>query len=153
MKKILSIVLLIALVFTLSACGGKKDKAVSANLPEVLAKFGFGEDMMTLSEGDMLDLYFIDAKDMKQFAGAISMTGIDCEEVVLVEAVDADAANRVKAQLDQRYQTKLNETENYLPDEYAIIKTCSVSVKGNYVAMIVAENAADLVKIYEESFK
>ena len=78
---------------------------------------------------------------------------VGCDEVVLVEAKDADAASRVKEALDKRYQAKLNETENYLPDEYAVIKTCSVVMDGNYVAMIVAPNAADLVKIYNESFK
>ena len=73
--------------------------------------------------------------------------------MVLVEAVNADAAARVKTALDNRYQAKLNETQNYLPDEYAIIKTCSVTANGNFVAMIVAPNAAELVKVYNESFK
>ena len=78
----------------------------------------------------------------------MSTTGINCDEIVMIEAVDADAAARVKTALDNRYQAKLVETENYLPDEYAIIKTCSVTVDGNYVAMIVAPNAEELVKIY-----
>ena len=65
----------------------------------------------------------------------------------------AEASARVKTALDNRYQAKLNETATYLPAENAIIKTCSVTVNDNYVAMIVAPNAADLVKLYNESFK
>ena len=39
---------------------------------------------------------------------------------------------------------KLNEMENYIPEQYAIIKECSVTVNGNFVAMIVGPNAAKL---------
>lgn len=152
MKKLISIVLLIVLVLTLSACGGKKE-AKSVNLSEVLAKFSFDGEMMALEVTDLLDLYGIAAEDVKQHAATVNTSGIDCDEVVLVEAANADAAKRVKTALDNRYQAKLNETENYLPDEFAVIKTCSVTTNGNYVAMIVAPNAADMVKVYNESFK
>ena len=152
MKKLLSVLLIVTLVFALSACG-KKESAKSANLNEVLAKFSFDGEMMSLDANDLTDLYGINSADVKQFAATVNTTGIDCDEVVLIEAVNADAAARVKAALDARYQAKLNETENYLPDEYAIVKTCSVTTEGNYVAMIVASNAADLTKIYSESFK
>ena len=152
MKKLLSLLLLAVMILTLSACGGGgKQSAKSADLKAVLAKFTFDGEMLEMDE--MLDVYGIQAADMKQFAAAVNTSGIDCDEVVLVEAKDADAASRVKEALDKRYQAKLNETENYLPDEYAVIKTCSVVMDGNYVAMIVAPNAADLVKIYNESFK
>ena len=152
MKKLLSVLLIVTLVFALSACG-KKESAKSANLNEVLAKFSFDGEMMSLDANDLTDLYGINSADVKQFAATVNTTGIDCDEVVLIEAVNADAAARVKTALDARYQAKLNETENYLPDEYAIVKTCSVTAEGNYVAMIVASNAADLTKIYSESFK
>ena len=119
----------------------------------MLAKFSFDGEMLALDANDLLDLYGVNSADVKQFAAAVNTSGIDCDEVVLVEAVNADAAARVKTALDNRYQAKLNETENYLPDEYAVIKTCSVTMDGNYVAMIVAPNAEELTKIYRESFK
>lgn len=152
MKKLLSVLLIAALIFALAACG-KKETAKSANLSEVFAKFSFDGEMLALDANDLLDLYGVNSADVKQFAAAVNTSGIDCDEVVLVEAVNADAAARVKTALDNRYQAKLNETENYLPDEYAVIKTCSVTMDGNYVAMIVAPNAAELTKIYSESFK
>ena len=152
MKKLLSVLLIAALIFTLTACG-KKETAKTANLPEVLAKFSFDGEMLTLDENDLMDLYGINSADVKQYAAAVNTSGIDCDEVVLAEAVDADAAARIKTALDNHYQAKLNETESYLPDEYAIIKTCSVTTDGNYVAMIVAPNAEELTKIYSESFK
>ncbi|MGN0803172.1 MAG: DUF4358 domain-containing protein [Candidatus Faecivicinus sp.] len=153
MKKLCSILLLAAMLLTLTACGGKETKAVNVNLTDVMTKFSLGEEMMTLTADDLRDMYGIDAADVKQFAAAINSTGIKCDEIILIEAAGSDAAARVKTALDNRYQAKLNETENYLPDEYAIIKTCSVTANGNFVAMIVAANAADLTKTYTDSLQ
>ena len=151
MKKLATLLAVLALCVLLTACGAKEEK--TADLTAVLAKFPTNEDMMSLTEEDMLDFYGIQAADMKQFAAAMNGTGIKCDEYALVEAVDADAAARVKIALDNRYQEKLNQMDGYLPDEYAIVKACSVEQNGNYVAMIVAENADELTKLYQESFK
>jgi len=155
MKKILSAILLVAMLLTLTACGGEQKPAQTktVSLPDVLAKFTFDGDMLALDATNLLDLYGIAEADMKQYAATVNSSGIDCDEVILIEAVDAAAAARVKEMLDARYQAKLAETENYLPDEYAIIKECSVTADGNFVAMIVAPGAADMVKVYSEAIK
>jgi len=158
MKKIFAVALMIALVLTLTACGGKEEpvsepaaqEAVKEIvLSDIMAQFTFDGEMLELAATDMLDLYGIEEADMKQFAAVVNTSGIDCDEVILIEAVDAEAAGRVKECLDTRYQAKLNETENYLPDEYAVIKECSVTQNGNFVAMIVAPNAGDMVSVYD----
>lgn len=153
MKKILALLMLTAMLLTLTACGGSTTSTVNVDLNSVMTSFVLGDEMMTLTADDMLNMYGIAAEDCKQFAAAINTTGIKCDEIVLVEAANADAAARVKTALDNRYQAKLNETENYLPDEYAIIKTCSVTANGNLVSMIVAPNAADLTRAYNDSLK
>ena len=154
MKKLLSLLLLAVMILTLSACGGgDKQSAKSADLKAVLAKFTFDGEMLEMDENDMLDVYGIQAADMKQFAAAVNTSGIDCDEVVLVEAKDADAASRVKEALDKRYQAKLNETKDYLPDEYTKISACKVEISGRYVSMIVSADAEELTRLYKDSFK
>ena len=157
MKKWICIALIAVLALALTACGGKKETAAPAaevKLADVLKSFNLSEEgMLNLSETDMSDIYGIEAADMKQFAAAANNSGIKADEIVLVEAVDADAAGRVKQALDNRFQSKLNELENYLPEEYAVVKACSVEISGNFVSMIVAPNAADLVKLYNSSVK
>lgn len=154
MKQFLSALILIAMILTLSACGGKKEEpAKSADLPAVLTAFNLSEDMMLLDLDDLGALYYVNSADVEQCAAAIHMSGINADEIILLEAVDADAAARLKKILDDRYQAKLNEMRDYIPEEYAIIESCSVTQNGNYVAMIVAPNAAELVDIYNKSFK
>ena len=71
----------------------------------------------------------------------------------MVEAVDSDAAGRVKEKLEKRYQDKENETVQYLPDQYDIVQKGEVRVNGNYVSLLVAQDADKLFSIYEGYIK
>lgn len=152
MKKWTCVALITACLFALIALAGSAETA-GVDLAKVLDSFALGDDMMPLVEEDLTDIYGIDAADVAQFAAAINDTGIKADEIVLVEAVDADATGRVEAALEERYQSKLNELENYLPEEYAVVKACAVEADGNYVSMIVAPNAAELVALYRAGLK
>lgn len=148
MKRAFAIALLLAMTLTLAACGGK---AKSADLAAVMAEFKLGDEMMTPGI-ERFDRHLRHrCGHVKQCAAAMHSSGVNCDEIILIEAVDAAAAGRVKAILDARYQVKLTETKDYLPDEYAIIQQCSVTARGNDVAMIVAPNAAELTAIYDKS--
>ena len=149
MKKWICIALL-AVLAAMTCAGTAETAEAPATLEAVLSEFALGEEMMPLTEEDLSDIYGIEAEDVAQFAAAVNSTGIKADEIVLVEAVDAEAAARVKEALDNRFQSKLNELDNYLPEEYAVTKACSVESEGNFVAMIVAPNAADLVKLYND---
>ncbi len=154
MKKWICAALLAVTVLTAIACAGLAETSdAPATLEAVLDEFALGEEMMPLDEEDLSDIYGIETEDMAQFAAAVNSTGIKADEIVLVEAVDADAAARVKEALDSRFQSKLNELENYLPEEYAVTSACSVEMEGNYVSMIVAPNAAELAKLYHERIR
>ena len=154
MKKFLSLLLLTALLLTLTACGGKKAAEPSVDLAAVMAQFNLDEEnMMTLDLSDLEALYYVKPEDVKQSAAAIHVSGINCDEIILFEAVDSAAAGRLKTILDNRYQAKLNEMRDYIAEQYAIIESCSVAQNGNYVAMIVSPDAANLVEIYNNSFK
>lgn len=152
MKKRICVALITVFMLALSAfAGGAETNDV--NLTQVLEGFKLGDDMMPLIEEDLTDIYGIDSEDVVQFAAAIHDSGIKADEIVLVEAVDGDAAGRIEAALAQRLEDKLNELENYLPEEYAVVKACRVETEGNFVSMIVAPNAAELAELYRAGLK
>lgn len=154
MKKLFSLAMALVLALSLAACG--QDSGKSADLPKVLetmkSEVGFS-DVIELDEAGLKSNYGIEADDVKQFAALADASGIKCEEVVLIEATDSDAAKTVKEQLDKRMESKLAQNKDYLPEQYAIIKKCSVEQNGNYVSMIVGAEHEKLTQIYNESFK
>ena len=152
MKKIAAW-LLAACVLLLAGCGGAAKSAdLSAVKDSLAAQFKLDE-MMALSQDDLLDMYGIKPDDVKQYAALIARSSTSADEILLFEARDADAASRLKAQLDKRYQAKLNEAKDYLPDEYAKIAACKVAQSGNYVSLIVSPDAEAMTKLYQAAFK
>ena len=153
MKKLIFLALAAAMVLGLSACGGSgntsgPDFQVRDAMDAMLELAG-ADDMMTLSEGDMLDYYGIKAEDMEQFSAVINSTGISAKEIVLVKATGEEAAKSVQEQLDKRVTNRMAEFENYLPYQFDIAANHSqVRRDGVYVSLIISGELEDLNKIY-----
>lgn len=155
MKKLMTLAMMLILTLTMAACSQNGDAGKSADLPKTLetmkTEVGF-DDVVELDKDGLKTNYGIDGEDVKQFAALVDASGIKCEEVVLIEAKDTDAAKTVKEQLDKRMESKLAQNKDYLPEQYAIIKKCSVEQNGNYVGMIVGEQHEKLTEIYHNAF-
>lgn len=144
MKKIFAIVLACVLVLGLAACGGAAPKtmdidAVKTQIMEEVKPV----DPLDLPAERLAELYNIPAEDVKKSACFITMGGSFPDEVVIVEAVDAAAADRIEAKLQQRLADVTNQAQNYDADQLALLKKCKVQKIGNYLALFIsAENAA-----------
>ena len=142
MKKYISFILAAAMVLCLAACSGGGDKQefadfrVQTAMDDLLAQAPV-DDPLTLAEGDMLDFFGISADSMEEFAAVTCANGISAQEIVLVKAVDAAAAQKVAEKLNNRLEARAAEAEGYLPDQHAIITECEVKENGVYVSMII----------------
>ncbi len=156
MKRILCIALALALAL-MSACSQQPAPAKEVDLNAVMtalsSAFGLEDGMMSLTQDDLLEMYGIESADVKQFSARIPLESLLADEIVLIEAADAQAASRVKEKLEARYQAKLNENKDYLPEEYAKVQKCKVAVTGNFVSMIIFANADEVVAEYEKALK
>ena len=154
MKKLFSLLLAVLMVCSFSACGGGETNQADLNkvMEEMKSKIT-NKEMMDLSADDLSTGYGIKPEDVKQFAAYMDSTGIKGDEIVLVEGKDADSAKKIKGKLDARYKQKETEMKDYLPEEYAMLKKCTVNQKGNYVSMIISPQYEELNKIYNSAIK
>ena len=152
MKKVFSIATSIILCLALlTGCGAKE-----VNLTEVMDKLNsdFSLSLRVLESVDDLNTYYsIDTADVKQYAAEIDSNNDAPVEIVLVEAVDADAATRVETSLTTRYNAIVNQYSSYTPEKLDMVKACKVTKDDNYVTMIVADKAADMLNVYYDFFK
>lgn len=153
MKKFLSLLLAMAMLCSLAACGGGTKQAdLSKVMADMKAKIT-NKEMMDYSAEDLMPNYGIDSADVKQFAAYVDSTGIKGDEIIFLEGKDSDAAKRIKEKLDARYKNKENEMKDYLPEEYAVLKKCGVNQNGNYVSMIVSPQYEELNGIFNAAIK
>ena len=168
MKRIIAFALAAMMsVAVLAGCGGSSDsksesgstasQASSADLNTVLDKIN-SENSLSLDKIDdvkkLKRYYSIEEADVKQFAGETDKSDPNAPiEVVLVEGIDADAAGRIESALNTRYSSVLNTYTSYSPDKVDMVKACKVTKDGNFVSLIIAENAPAMVKTFQDSIK
>lgn len=147
MKKVISIVSAFVLCLAIfTGCGAKEVK-----LSEVMDKINsdFSLSLQKLESADELNTYYsIDTADVKQFAAEIDPNNNAPVEIVLIEAVDADAASRVESALTTRYNAIYSQYSSYTPEQLDMVKACKVTKDGNFVSMIVADKGADMLNVF-----
>lgn len=152
MKKVISLVSAIVLCLAIFAgCGAKEVK-----LDEVMDKINsdFSLSLKKVEDTDELNGYYsIEPTDVKQFAAEIDSNSDAPVEIVLVEAVDAAAADRVEKALTVRYNSIYSMYSSYSADQLNMVKACKVTKDGNFVSMIVADKASEMLDVFYEAVK
>ena len=147
MKKVISIVSAFVLCLAIFAgCGAKEVK-----LNEVMDKINsdFSLSLQKLESADEVNKYYsIDTADVKQFAAEIDPNNNAPVEIVLIEAVDADAATRVESALTTRYNAIYSQYSSYTPEQLDMVKACKVTKDGNFVSMIVADKGSEMLDVF-----
>lgn len=152
MKKIIAFAVAMVMCLSLFAgCGSK-----NVNLSEVMTKLNsdYSLSLTALSSVDELNTYYsINTEDVKQFSAEIDSTNDAPKEIILIEAVDADAASRVEDALTSRLNSIMATYNSYSPDQVDMVKDCKVTKDGNFVTLIVADKAPDMLDVYYEYVK
>ncbi|MCH5296774.1 MAG: DUF4358 domain-containing protein [Ruminococcus sp.] len=152
MKKFLTFALAMLLCLSLLAgCGAK-----NVDLSEVMTKLNsdYSLSLDKLSSVDELNTYYsISTEDVKQFAAEIDSTNDAPKEIIMIEAVDADAASRVEEALTNRLNSIMATYNSYSPEQVDMVRACKVTKDGKFVSLIVADEASNMLNVYYEYLK
>ena len=152
MKKVISIVSALVLCLAVFAgCGAKEVK-----LSEVMNKLNsdFSLSLKALESTNNLNKYYsINTADVKQFAAEIDPNNNAPVEIVLVEATNADAAGKIETALTNRYKSIYSQYSSYTPEKLSMVKDCKVTKDGNFVTMIVADKAPEMLEAFYKFIK
>ena len=161
MKKIVSLLMVILMAVSFAACSSGSDKAdndnqaVTVDLAAVKAQM-MSElspaDPIDLQADSLLNLYGIAAEDTVSVACYTTMGGAFPEEVIMIEAKDADALSRIEEKMNSRVSEVKVQSQNYDAENYAIAQKCEVQKNGNYIAMFLSPEYDALVKIFNSYF-
>lgn len=154
MKKGITLLLMVALLLTLAACGGQREDAVSVDVNALYESYSqYLPEMFYPDEDTLLNFLGIKAEDCAQYKVAICAEGLRADEVWLIEAKD-DAALETLRQLAQtRIEAKLDETISYVPDQYVIVEKAELVVHGRYLALLISPDIEALKAGFEAAFQ
>ncbi len=160
MKKYIALILALVLAFSFAGCSGNKNEeeapAASINVEDVYASIESAVEMneMTILEDDMiLNLLGIEAEKTVQLKVAIAKhADLLADEIWLVEAVDEAAAAEIVELANTRLELQAAASMTYSPEQYEIVNKAEIITQGNFVALIVSPDVADIVPVVNEAF-
>ena len=154
MKKLVAIISLIMILCMLSACGSEEAKVIDIAKvkSDIVSQLSIA-DPMDVKADRLMDLYGIEAKDVKTAACFVTMDGVFPDEIIMVEAVDASAASRVAEKLESRLAEIKNQSASYDAENYALAQKCKVTKVSNYVTLFVSAKHEDMQKIFDSAAK
>lgn len=148
LKRLLPVLLLLLL---LPGCGGRG----SADLQQVYDELGRRAElpeMLLLNEQRIRNFYGINPAACRQLLLAVSDDGLRVDEIWLIEAADEKAAEELLASARSRIEQVCAETQNYLPDQYAVAKDGQALRIGCSVALFISPDAGEMAQIFTKAF-
>lgn len=151
-RRILASVLLLAALL-LAACGSRP--AARADLPAVYDSISDSlalPEMLVLPAQRVQSYYGLDPESCPQLLIAVCDEGLRVDEIWLIEAADEKAAEALLATARSRIEQICTETENYLPDQYAVAKAAQALRIGNSVGLFVSPDAKAMADLFTKAF-
>lgn len=153
MKKITVLLLCAVLLISLAACGGGSDTNVTLDVNEAytrLTQAATLPEMLELDAGLMLDYCGIKEADVTAAKVLICADSLRTDEIWLVQAKDAAAADAIVKLAEKRLTKKGEESITYSPEQYAVVEKAELLRQGNFVALIVSPDVAPLADAFRQ---
>lgn len=143
-RKIISILLLIIILFLNGCTVNDRNIANDHSIPlkeKVEKALGGNAGLVFCDLADLVDLIGLDETTIAECVYLTSADGLSAEEVIALRCTDEKHTSAVKEALEVYLNQRLRETQNYLPDIYAVLKNAKVQIKGNTVLLVTGEQA------------
>ena len=89
--------------------------------------------------------------DCVQAVTAINAMNIQADEMWLVEAKDGSAADKIEELARARVEQRMQEFENYAPDQYQVLENAFILREGNYVVLLASQDIESLKDVFYEA--
>lgn len=151
-KKILIILVVILIVVVLGAGiyfilnNRSENKSLDVELAgQTLANNTPFNEMATMdiTIEELNTIYGINTENVEQVVGKMPMMNVQASMYLVIKAAEG-AVDSVKTKVEQYGTSYEAQWATYLPEQYELVKQRKIGVKGNYVYLIISENAADL---------
>ena len=143
--KVMSVVCVLALLLTLTACGGSdsQPQKSAAEIADAIYSTQTFQDTLNAIDADMLgDYYRIDAADLTDSKVYVSGSFSTAEEIAVFQASSSDAVENIKKAIDTRLEDLKLAFENYVPEKKTKINDPVLITKGTTVVLVLADDTA-----------
>ena len=142
---------LLALSFCLVLLPSYAEKAAETLLDRALRVAEDSDNLIRMDEDELYDVVGIAPEDYSDYAYLADYDALSGRELVLVRAVDEEAAERIFSQLSLYLEHRLKATRNYLPDVFRFLSEAGIRQRDLLLVLSVAPpDPEEAIKLLQE---
>jgi len=109
--------------------------------------------MMDLKKEEMKDFYYINPDDVEEYIIKTPMMNVMATEMAIIKVKDINNLEIVKESINKRVKDLEGIWEQYLPHQYELVKKHILKSNGQYIILIIHEDAEKIEGIFDSFFK
>jgi len=153
MKRVLFLVLALALLLSVAGCGAKPKTIDMDALAKELAGAKIYDDILSQMPDGMTErFYSMDNGDVVRSILYYG-TGATAEEICILQCTDEKAAAKAEANAHTHIENQKTSFKNYVPAEIPKLDNAVVEVSGVYVIVVVSKDASTAQSIINKYTK
>ena len=154
-RKIIYSLLMLSVLLVLGGCGGKKSSDITVDpraLADSLNSQTVTGDTLTLQDqtGMLTTIYLLEADSLTGGAAYLS-SGATASEVAVLEFKDAAAAEKGKAQLEQRVKSQSDLYASYNAPEVERLDKAVIKTAGKYAVLCVCDDTGKAESLLKDA--
>lgn len=104
---------------------------------------------MNMDPAILKDTYEIDTDTLASYVAYMPLANVIATEISIFELKEGNSAEEVKAGIQKRVDSLLEQWERYLPAQYELVQNHKIVEKDNYILFVVSEHADTMVERFE----
>ena len=152
MKKY-SVFIVLVFILCLSGCGNRT--AAQVDLPvlrENLLSEAHLADPLEIPGDRLQELYGVKAEDVADSICITTLSGTYADEIIVIRSVDQNAAQRIADTLETYKQEQMNQSRDYDPARFSLLKDCKTLRRESFVALFLSEEHEKLETVFQQAF-
>ncbi len=142
---VIVVAVVVGLIFIIG--GQKKELNLQELYTTISEKTPFSEmPTMDIDDSVLTSLYEMEEGDYSEAVGKMPMMNIQASMFLIVKASEGKL-DTVKEKVETYAARQEDSWSRYLPEQYELVKQRKLDVIGDYVYLIIAENASEIEEI------
>lgn len=154
MKHLKALLLMIAVVLCLTACGGSGKKDITVDVEKLASELqsaAVTSDTLSSTPAEMLSsIYFVDAEQMVKGAAYLSSGATACE-VAVIECKEASQTSEVEKLFKTRVTNQSDLFASYNAGEVSKLDKAIIKSSGKYTVLVVCDDTEKAETILKEA--
>ncbi|GAA0180026.1 hypothetical protein SH2C18_27910 [Clostridium sediminicola] len=158
MKKNLSLLIVVMLIFTLVGCGKAEPQVPVRDIMNSIEEEV--EGISKLSEIDLkseeledfnkevIKAYNINTDDVAEGIMKFPMINLQADEVIIIKVNDKVKIAEIEEALKGHIDVQLQAFENYVPQNYELVKNHILESNGKYILLTISKDAEKIQEIF-----